>query len=156
MCLPHTGGHWFCLFHYFRLVIQNFVSDRLTIPLGLGRLLLPLFTINSGRLWDFVPKASHFSKRLLVSVLRERYFSFLRVLCDSGFLSVFNSFSLSGVYSRSIFLSGHQHSIQDFYSQFQGSVRRTNHLADLPGRKVNLQLPGGGHGELSCCSTCQK
>ena len=71
----------------FAWYIQNFVSDRLTIPLGSGRLLLPHFTISSGRLWDIVPKASHLSKRLQVSVLRERYFPFLRVF----------GFSISGL-----------------------------------------------------------
>ena len=80
MCHPQTDCHWFVDSTIFAWDIQNFVSDRLTIPLGSGRLLLPHFTISSGRLWDIVPKASHLSKRLQVSVLRERYFSFLRVL----------------------------------------------------------------------------
>ena len=69
----------------FVFYMQNFVSDRLTIPLGSGRLLLPHFTTSSGRLWDIVPKASHLSKRLQVPVLRGRYSPFLRVLDVSGF-----------------------------------------------------------------------
>ena len=82
--------------------IQNFVSDRLTIPLGSGRLLLPHFTISSGRLWDIVPKASHLSKRLQVSVLRERYFPF----CGSWAFQV-SSLFLSLFHCRGHFPAGY-------------------------------------------------